>query len=74
MKEEQSIFFPFIALPGIPPEDSVSIPDDNQTGNVLMCTFPGIARKVRGEHGQKIYVILVKAGAELESILGKDAS
>lgn len=75
MAEEQSLFWCFLAEIKTEPRgnDLIKVVDETQTGRVLLCTFPGLGRRIVDD-GQEGFVCMVKANAELESSFDKNAA
>jgi hypothetical protein len=75
MAQELAIFRPFFLTPGEEAiEEKILVSNDEQFGNVWLCTFPGFSRKIRGEDGKTKYGVLVRASAELDSHYRREAA
>jgi hypothetical protein len=68
MAEEQAIFVCQMPKTGTLPNENpnIRVADENQTGRVFMCSFPGFGRRIIDD-GQEKVVWLVKTNAELQS-------
>jgi hypothetical protein len=67
MTEEQILFRCYMIHAGQQPTEAiVHVADSEQTGRVILCTFPGFGRKV-WEDGKVQLIPVVKASVELES-------
>ena len=68
MAEEQAIFVCQMPKTGSFPNENpnIRVADENQTGRVFMCSFPGFGRRIVDD-GQERVVWLVKTNAELQS-------
>ena len=75
MTEDQILFQCYMIYPGQQPTVAfVHVADSEQTGRMILCTFPGFGRKV-WEAGKVQLIPVVKASVELESaFVLKDAA
>ena len=73
MVTEQCLFQCFMVKTGTKSNERIRVEDINQTGPVLLCTFPGFGKTVRdGE--KETFVCLVKATVDLDSAFAKKES
>jgi hypothetical protein len=75
MTEEQAVYRSFVLDRGDPLDESIAQVADGEelTGNVLMCTFPGL-RRLTVQNQRKEFVSVVKATVKLEGVFGLEVS
>jgi hypothetical protein len=71
---ENALYQFYLAERGAPSDDDtrIEIADEEQTGSVLLCTFPGL-RRLRKDDEDMSYVYILKAKVELESAFIPDS-
>lgn len=75
MTEEQAVYRSFVLDRGYDFDESIAQVADGEevTGNVLMCTFPGLRRLTVRNH-RKEFLSVVKATVKLEGVFGPEAA